>query len=135
MSIMPRRACVDCEPLVSRLQDDLLASERRSLQVSVDASVVQTWQRERIAELEARVAALEAEAAESWRRKTPVDLVLHCPACGKQHLDVGEFRTRVHRKHLCENTPDGPKTGCGHLWVPHEYATRGVWQVGKAEDS
>ena len=72
---------------------------------------------------------------ELWRREKPVDLVLHGPACGKQHLDVGEFRTRVHRKHLCENTPAGLGTGCGHLWVPCEYATRGVLEVIKPEDS
>jgi hypothetical protein len=61
-----------------------------------------------------------------WRAIPPHDLALYCPACGKQHLDIGEFATRVHRKHLCENTPEGPSTGCGHLWVPFPYATRGV---------
>lgn len=63
---------------------------------------------------------------ETWRTIPPHELELFCPACGKQHLDIGEFATRVHRKHLCENTPEGPGTGCGHLWVPFPYATRGV---------
>ncbi len=66
------------------------------------------------------------EAEEAWRNVPPHELVLHCPACGKQHLDIGEFATRVHRKHLCENTPDGEKTGCGHVWMPLPYATKGV---------
>jgi hypothetical protein len=56
----------------------------------------------------------------------PARSVLFCPKCGKQHLDVGEFATRVHRTHLCENTPEGPKTGCGHLWRPKKTPTFGV---------
>lgn len=63
---------------------------------------------------------------EAWRAQAPVDMVLHCPKCGKLHLDIGEFRTRVHRKHLCENTPEGPGTGCGQLFMPFLHATRGV---------
>ena len=76
---------------------------------------------------------------EPWRGVAPVDVVIYCPKCGKQHLDQGEFLTRVHRKHLCEHTPEdspeNPKTGCGHLWVPFEYATRGVLEVIRPEDS
>lgn len=66
------------------------------------------------------------EARESWRLTPPHERVLHCPNCGKQHLDIGEFATRVHRKHLCENTTEGPGTGCGHVWKPYEYATKGI---------
>lgn len=69
------------------------------------------------------------EESDAWRSMTPVDLVIHCPSCGRQHLDIGEFETRVHRKHLCENTPEGEKTGCGHLWVPFQYPTLGVEKV------
>ena len=69
--------------------------------------------------------------ADRWRSEKPIDKVLFCPVCLKQHLDVGEFRDRVHRKHKCENTPDGPNTGCGNLWVPHSYATRGI-ELGEA---
>jgi hypothetical protein len=74
-------------------------------------------------------------SSEPWRDKLPVDLVLHCPACGKQHLDTGEWRARVHRRHLCENTTEGPRTGCGHLWMPFEDATRGVAEVATTESS
>lgn len=72
------------------------------------------------------------DEAEAWRKEKPIDLLLFCPNCKKQHLDVGEFRERVHRKHKCENTPEGEKTGCGHLWVPHWYATRGVTVLERA---
>ena len=54
------------------------------------------------------------------------DLALFCPNCGKQHLDIGEFASRIHRTHLCENTPDGPNTVCGKLWRPFDFPTRGV---------
>jgi len=77
----------------------------------------------------------EATLLEAWRNTPPHDLVIHCPNCGKQHLDIGEFASRVHRKHLCENTTEGEKTGCGHLWVPFPYATRGVEEVGDADST
>lgn len=28
---------------------------------------------------------------------------MHCPWCGFRHLDVGEWETRPHHKHLCLN--------------------------------
>jgi hypothetical protein len=67
-----------------------------------------------------------AKKADLWKTEKPIDMVLFCPACGQQHLDIGEFRKRVHRKHLCENTTEGPNTGCGTLFEPYRYATCGV---------
>jgi hypothetical protein len=43
---------------------------------------------------------------------------LHCPACGKAHVDRGVWATRPHRTHLCEH--------CGETWRPFEYATVGI---------
>lgn len=61
----------------------------------------------------------------------PVVLILYCPKCSKQHIDQLEedgtdWSTRAHRKHLCKNTPDGPDTGCGHVWKPSDRYTVGV---------
>ena len=128
MSLAERRPCSRCEPIVRALEA-ALNRERATLQAIARGAD------QSIRALKKRVAELEAIVAEPWRGKTPVDLVLHCPACGKQHLDIGEFETRVHRKHLCENTPEGLGTGCGHLWVPFEHATRGVVEVVRPEDS
>lgn len=66
----------------------------------------------------------------------PERLVLYCPAFGKQHIDQLEpdgtdWSTKPHRKHLCKNTPEGPGTGCGHLWRPKETPTVGV--IGEAK--
>lgn len=53
----------------------------------------------------------------------PVDMVLHCPSCGLQHIDAPDDRTTEwinppHRSHLCH--------GCGHIWRPADVATNGV---------
>lgn len=65
---------------------------------------------------------------------TPVDMVLHCPVCGLQHVDAVEFKpvplagqspiawgNPPHRSHLCK--------GCGHVWRPADVATNGVLAV------
>lgn len=52
--------------------------------------------------------------------ETITSLVLHCPKCGTEHHDVGEWRDRPHKTHLCLNEK------CGHLWRPAEEYTRGV---------
>lgn len=63
----------------------------------------------------------------------PIDMVLFCPACGKQHIDApadcpdspGICECRAphwtnppHRSHLCH--------GCGHIWRPADVPTNGV---------
>lgn len=70
---------------------------------------------------------------------TPIDMVLHCPACGMQHIDApGDLRNDYavvvglaevskeytpwtnppHRSHKC--------AGCGHVWRPADVETNGV---------
>jgi hypothetical protein len=86
----------------------------------------------------------------------PIDMVLHCPACGMQHVDAREpcpepgglctfgdlpgqpcqcvyggkvWMNRPHRSHLCH--------GCGHVWRPADVPTNGVAAVktkGKNDD-
>lgn len=69
----------------------------------------------------------------------PIDMVLHCPKCHKQHIDVPEPRIRAapgggvtlsgdpswnnppHRSHLCH--------GCGHIWRPADVPTNGVLAI------
>lgn len=71
----------------------------------------------------------------------PIDMVLHCPSCGLQHIDEPEqsvdvdgYSPRIdwgnppHRSHLCH--------GCGHIWRPADVPTNGVKAVqtrGKAD--
>ncbi len=46
------------------------------------------------------------------------DIVTDCPGCATPHIDLGEWRDRPHRKHLCAS--------CGEIWQPSERHTRGV---------
>lgn len=80
----------------------------------------------------------------------PVDMVLHCPKCGLQHIDAPDQPLTVleatlranplsmpaptrwtnppHRSHLCKS--------CGHIWRPADVPTNGVAAVatkGKAD--
>lgn len=75
---------------------------------------------------------------------TPIDMVLHCPKCGEQHIDEPEqppaadlcagnpedvWTNPPHRSHLCKH--------CGFIWRPADVATNGVAAVktrGKDDD-
>lgn len=52
----------------------------------------------------------------------PVDMLLFCPGCGKQHIDgpdeVKDWTNPPHRSHECQ--------GCGHVWRPADVPTNGV---------
>lgn len=48
----------------------------------------------------------------------PIPMRLTCPDCGQLHVDTGEFATRSHHTHACQN--------CGHVWRPAVVATVGV---------
>lgn len=69
--------------------------------------------------------------------QTPIDMVLHCPACGVQHIDAPEGGPEIqpdgtthietawanppHKSHLCHE--------CGHIWRPADVATNGVEKI------
>lgn len=53
----------------------------------------------------------------------PIQMILHCPRCGLQHVDEPDERTPgwtnpPHRSHLCH--------GCGCIWRPADCPTTGV---------
>ncbi len=70
---------------------------------------------------------------------SPIDLILHCPACHLQHIDAPEghlawegnppepshevmtWENPPHRSHLCH--------GCGFIWRPADVPTNGVAAV------
>lgn len=49
---------------------------------------------------------------------TPLPMLLWCPECSTSHVDGGEFATKAHHTHACQN--------CGHVWRPAIVATVGV---------
>lgn len=53
----------------------------------------------------------------------PIPLQLWCPLCGTRHIDEGEWATRVHHTHSCQN----PK--CGLTWRPAVVPTVGVYTL------
>jgi len=71
-------------------------------------------------------------AAPTPPAEQPIDMVLHCPKCGMQHIDAPEsepttytdgrhetvWRNPAHRSHLCH--------GCGYIWRPADVPTNGV---------
>lgn len=87
--------------------------------------------------------------------QTPIDMVLHCPKCGTQHIDEDnheelrieaaelgvdregervlerwieerEWSNPPHRSHLCQNRK------CGHIWRPADVPTNGVAAIKTA---
>jgi hypothetical protein len=48
----------------------------------------------------------------------PAPMRLHCPECGKLHIDEGEFAHRPHHTHACQH--------CGNVWRPALFNTVGV---------
>jgi len=47
-----------------------------------------------------------------------IAMLLWCPACGKRHIDEGEFATKEHHTHACQF--------CGMVWRPAIDFTVGV---------
>lgn len=47
-----------------------------------------------------------------------IPMILRCPSCNARHLDVGEFATKPHHTHACQN--------CGTCWRPAVEPTTGV---------
>ena len=63
-------------------------------------------------------AAVEAAAGIPLPVPTPIPMQLVCPECGAEHVDEGEWATRLHKTHQCQ--------ACKHEWRPYEYPTVGV---------
>lgn len=60
----------------------------------------------------------------------PIPMVLHCPRCGRQHIDqaTSEWNNPPHRSHACQN-PD-----CDCIWRPADVPTTGVeWVLTKGQ--
>ena len=66
----------------------------------------------------------EATGDRLWPAKAlePLPMVLHCPACGTQHIDKPEpdkgWANPPHKSHLCR--------ACGVIWRPADVPTVGV---------
>ena len=78
---------------------------------------------------------IRTKATRAGSGENAIDIVLHCPECGLQHVDEagGEWDGKPwenppHKSHLCH--------GCGLIWRPSDVPTNGVRAtatVGKAD--
>lgn len=50
--------------------------------------------------------------------EAPLRLIMTCPQCCARHIDAGEFATKPHHTHACQN--------CGLVWRPAIEPTVGV---------
>jgi len=51
----------------------------------------------------------------------PIPMLLFCPMCNTRHVDEGDFATKPHHTHACQNLQ------CGMVWRPAIAPTVGVW--------
>lgn len=68
--------------------------------------------------LEFELSMISVQVRGVLRLVKPKRMKLTCPKCQEQHVDAGEWATRLHRKHKCES--------CDHVWQPSEKWTVGV---------
>jgi hypothetical protein len=55
----------------------------------------------------------------------PIPMLLFCPMCNTRHIDDGDFATKPHHTHACQNME------CGMVWRPAIVPTVGVrWLPG-----
>lgn len=76
-----------------------------------------------------------AKAVRRWldvQSAAPIPMVLHCPACGTQHIDQAteDWPNPPHTSHKCV----GPN-GCGCIWRPADVPTTGVEAIETAGSS
>lgn len=91
----------------------------------------------------------DGTAASAQPDPAPIDMVLHCPACGVQHIDGVEYGSTHHDPYPSSTGGDDPAISwsnpphrshlcraCGHVWRPADVPTNGVAAVatkGKAD--
>lgn len=68
---------------------------------------------------------LYALAKELLKEPEPIDMLLYCPTCNIQHIDLPSPSTNwtnpPHRSHLCHN--------CNTIWRPADVPTNGVASI------
>lgn len=102
-----------------------MAIDRLRLYLAVKEAL--TWRHEHDSQVqdsapahcEALVWAELQTALDGCEHPLPIDMVLHCPQCHRQHIDAPD--SVQHWSHVC-----GP---CGFIWRPADVPTNGVLAV------
>lgn len=85
-------------------------------------------------------AALAALRSWGYDGPPPIDMVLHCPVCGAQHIDTVSPCSSSHCEQGCANPGDCESWSnpphrshlcgeCGHIWRPADVPTNGVAEI------
>lgn len=147
-SVMPGPVGNECHPHPLYTHPDPAApqSEGPILSLLLAAGHVTQRQVDQARAIVAKTPGFAPSAPQAGEAETaPIDMVLHCPECGAQHIDAPEWvddphdieqgrilgwKNPPHRSHLCH--------GCGHIWRPADVPTNGVSAVktrGKADSA
>lgn len=101
------------EELLEKIRD--LEALRNSLNEQLESSVREGARTMRLYTAAVAKAAGVPAPAET---PAPVEMLLYCPECGARHIDDGEFETKPHHTHACQE--------CGMCWRPAVVPTVGV---------
>lgn len=124
----------NCADEIARLAQDIMDIEDRYFQIREKVLVAMQY---------ARKQGRWSPSIQVHLPSMPIDMVLYCPACGRQHIDTPELGRLVgkegaiphvevtwtnppHRTHLCQT--------CGFQWRPADVPTNGV-QATKTKGS
>jgi len=72
------------------LIDIAKSAARGTLQLPVDVTATEVH--ERLTLIQSKL-----------EKPTPLELLIYCPRCLKQHIDVGKFATHAHKMHACQH--------------------------------
>ena len=116
----PRPICVSCGRTIEGAAPVNFSSAIHFVPSKCQRCAPESWVRlsspealsSRLKETRARVERLE-EAS-----KPPIPMLLWCPECGERHIDRGDFATKPHHTHACQE--------CGMTWRPAVVPTVGV---------
>jgi len=146
--LQPAHALATIRPLLEELRDAM---------ATCDAAHITDGGRQWFDSIKVDAAHAKVEAfLLAMGEPVPIDMVLHCPACGLQHIDTPEDRTPspsvpdgvtavfdpeqesgarwsdgIERRPAWTNPPHRSHLchGCGHIWRPADVPTNGVQAV------
>lgn len=107
------------------LDNELAELKRNTNRVNEDVRIILDYSRDAAKAFEAEIQTLRARISDLEK---PVALWLSCPQCSTRHVDVGEYATKPHVAHTCQNK------ACGLTWRPAVVATVGVQFLPGSED-
>ena len=111
---------------LTTLQTMLNTDNKENPWLGVVASVALLQNRARDLEGAALTNGLQKKVEAPVLVEVPIPMLLWCPKCQHRHVDRGEYATKPHHTHACQN--------CGLVWRPALVYTVGVGYLPGFED-